>query len=50
LNKIQFDEENYTETKLKTLKPNWDSRISGLHTIQYDSGLTMIDAKMKRMR
>ncbi len=50
LNKIHFDEDNYTETKLKTLIPDWDSTISGLHTIQHASGLTVIDAKMKRMR
>ena len=50
LNKIHLNEEKYTETVLKTLKPNWDSTIIGLHTIQHTSGLTMIDAKMKRKR
>ena len=50
LNKIHLDEENYNETVLAILRPNWNSQITGLHTIQYDSGLTIIDAKMKRMR
>lgn len=48
LNKIQFDEEKYSETIIETLQPNWNQKITGLHTIQYDSGLTVIDAKMKR--
>ena len=50
LNKIHLDEENYNETVLEILRPNWNSQITGLHTIQFDSGLTIIDAKMKRMR
>ncbi len=50
LNKIDFDEENYNETVLEILLPDWNSQITGLHTIQHDSGLTVIDAKMKRMR
>ena len=50
LNKIHLDEENYNETVLEILRPNWNSQITGLHTIQYDSGLTIIDAKVKRMR
>ena len=50
LNKIHFDEENYDETVLEILQPNWNSKINGLHTIQYTSGLTVIDAKMNRMR
>jgi hypothetical protein len=50
LNKIFFDEENYNEILLENIKPNWNSKIKGLHTIQFDSGLTMIDAKLKRLR
>ena len=50
LNKIDFDEEKYNETIIQTLKPNWNSKITGLHTIQHNSGLTVIDAKMKRKR
>src|SRR3972149_1923025 len=50
LNKINFDEENYNETVLEILRPNWNPKITGLHTIQYASGLTVIDAKLKRMR
>ncbi len=50
LNKIFFDEENYDETLLENLRPDWSSKIKGLHTIQFDSGLTMIDAKLKRLR
>ena len=50
LNKIHFNEENYNETLLEKLQPNWSSKISGLHTIQFDSELTIIDAKMKRLR
>jgi len=50
LNKIYFDEEKYNEIIFKILQPNWSPKITGLHTIQYDSGLTIIDAKMKRRR
>jgi hypothetical protein len=50
LNEIFFDEENYNEILLEKIQPDWSSKITGLHTIQFDSGLTIIDAKMKRLR
>ena len=50
LNKIFFDEENYNEILLEKIQPDWSSKITGLHTIQFDSGLTIIDAKLKTFR
>ena len=40
----------YEETSITSILPNWDNNITGVHTFAYDSGLSMIDAKMKRMR
>ena len=40
----------YEETSITSILPNWDNNITGVHTFAYDSGLSMIDAKIKRRR
>ena len=40
----------YQETIVTSILPNWDNNISRVHTFAYDDGLSMIDAKIKRMR
>jgi hypothetical protein len=40
----------YEETSITSILPNWDKNITRVHTFAYDSGLSMIDAKIKRRR
>ena len=40
----------YEETSVTSILPNWDKNITRVHTFAYDSGLSMIDAKIKRRR
>ena len=40
----------YQETIVTSILPTWDNNISRVHTFAYDDGLSMIDAKIKRMR
>jgi len=48
INNISKNE--YEETSVTSILPNWDNNITGVHTFAYDSGLSMIDAKIKRRR
>ena len=48
INNISKNE--YEETSITSILPNWDKNITGVHTFAYDSGLSMIDAKIKRRR
>lgn len=50
LNRIDFNEKYYNESVIENLQPNWNSTINGLHTIQHNFGLTMIDVRIKRRR
>ena len=40
----------YEETSITSILPDWDKNITRVHTFAYDSGLSMIDAKIKRRR
>lgn len=40
----------YEETSITSILPNWDNNITRVHTFAYDSGLSMIDAKIKRRK
>jgi hypothetical protein len=48
INNISKNE--YEETSITSILPNWDKNITRVHTFAYDSGLSMIDAKIKRRR
>ncbi len=51
INKIKtIDESHYVESIDSQIIPNWDSEISGIHTINHTNNLTMIDAKYRRFR
>ena len=51
INQIKkITEEEYEEIPITSILPNWDKNIKGVHTFAYDNGLSMIDAKIKRMR
>ena len=48
INKITTTE--YEETVITSILPNWDNKIKRVHTFGYDNGLSIIDAKIKRMK
>ena len=48
INKITTTE--YEETVITSILPNWDNKIKRVHTFAYDNGLSIIDAKIKRMK
>jgi len=51
LNQIEkINEKEYEEKLITSILPNWDKNITGVHTFQYDKGLSIIDAKIKRRR
>ena len=51
INQIKkITEEEYEEIPITSILPNWDKNIKGVHTFAYNNGISMIDAKIKRMR
>jgi len=51
LNQIdKLNEIEYQEHEITAVYPNWDKRLKGIHTINYDGGLTIIDGKRFRFR
>ena len=51
INQIEkINEKEYEEKSITSILPNWDRSITGVHTFQYDEGLSIIDAKIKRRR
>ncbi len=51
LNKIvRLNEQEYEETQLQKVRPSWGKNLIGLHTISVDSGLTVIDLCVKKLK
>ena len=51
INKVlELNELNYSEETISKIFPNWDTHISGTHTINSDGKLTVIDGKYNRRR
>lgn len=46
---IILNEENFIEEKIKTIEP-WDKEIDGIHTLNHENGLTVLDSKWKIKR
>lgn len=46
----RLTETEYEEREVESTEPNWDTDITGLHTLAYEHRLTMIDAKARRFR
>jgi hypothetical protein len=50
-NKIsRLNETEYEESQIISLEPNWKDNIVGFHTFNYSDGLSIIDAKKRRLR
>jgi hypothetical protein len=42
--------EDYAETEVDRIKPDWSANVLGTHTLAYASGLTVVDALLVRPR
>ena len=47
---ITLNESEYEEEVVDNIKPNWNDKITGIHTINFDGAITVIDAKFRRFR
>lgn len=47
---IRLTETEYGEQEVDSIEPNWDPRITGVHTFAHERRLTLIDAKAKRFK
>ncbi len=47
---VTLTEEEYEEREVSSIIPNWDPKITGLHTINHEHRLTIIDAQRRRFR
>ena len=47
---ITLNEEEYEEREVSSIVPNWDPKITGLHTLNHEHRLTIIDAQRRRFR
>lgn len=45
-----LSEEEYAERDVCTMEPHWDRSITGIHTLNHEGDLTIIDAKFRRFR
>ncbi|HMU45688.1 MAG TPA: hypothetical protein PKC72_04920 [Chitinophagaceae bacterium] len=51
LNEINtLTEDEYKESVVSSITPDWKNDVLGTHTFSYDKGLTLIDASIKRRR
>src|SRR6266496_3116502 len=47
---ITINETEYKERKIKTIFPEWNKKVSAVHTYSYTDGLTVVDAQIKRRK
>ena len=51
INEIRtLNENEYEETEVASIEPNWERKIRATHTFNYTGNLTMIDASLRRRR
>jgi hypothetical protein len=43
-----LNKNRYEEKEVQSIKPNWAKEVIGTHTLNFDSGFTVIDALIKR--
>ena len=47
---IVLNEIDYQEKEVKTIYPNWDRKIIGVHTYNKENNLTILDIRIKKRR
>lgn len=47
---VKLNEFEYEEVEIRSIEPNWDKHIKGVHSFSRERNLTMIDGKLKRQR
>jgi hypothetical protein len=45
-----INEHDYSEIIIQNIFPDWDKKITGIHTFNHLDGLTFIDGKIKRKK
>jgi len=45
-----LNEKEYQEREIESIQPTWDRKINGIHTFDHVNRLTLIDAKLRRVR
>ena len=51
INEIKtLNENEYEETEITSIEPNWDARVTATHTLNNAGDLTVIDGYLKRRR
>jgi hypothetical protein len=43
-----LSKEDYAETEISRIKPDWSKNVLGTHTLAYAAGLTVVDALLVR--
>ena len=44
---IELNENMFKEKQINKLEPDWDKKVKAIHTLEYDEGLTIIDARIQ---
>jgi len=47
---LRLDEQEYEETEVDAIEPNWDRNLKAVHTLSYVNGLTVVDGMMLRSK
>ncbi len=47
---IVLNEKDYQEKEIKTIYPNWDKKIIGVHTYNQENNLIILDVRVKKRR
>jgi hypothetical protein len=47
---VKLSEFEYEEIEIRSIEPNWDKHINGVHSFSKERNLTVIDGKFKRPR
>jgi hypothetical protein len=47
---IVLNEREYKEKKITTIFPDWNKKVTAVHTYSHGDGLTVIDAQIKRRK
>jgi len=47
---VQLSETAYEEKEVSSIEPNWDKKITCVHTLNHENRLTIIDGKLTRPR
>jgi hypothetical protein len=47
---LKLTETEYEEIEIASIEPHWDKKIKGIHSLNHEEKLTVIDGKLKRLK